>query len=151
MFRKQDDRLRQLNEELLAEEEDYEAYEEYEEDELDEDAIAELLGEEADEQEEAEPFYRNHANGYGKEIRNYANRYGKGSPTRFDDEDFDEEELEDEEFLYREDFRKASKKKKKAERAQRKERRKKLGLAIIALVELIAIGGILAWWISWML
>ena len=153
MFHKRDDRLQQLNQELLAEEEDYiEDYEGEYDEELDEDDIAELLSEDADDEEEL--FYRNHANGYGSEIRNYANRYGKGSPLRFDDEEYEEADtLEDEEFLYRDDYRRAKKNQKKARRAQKKEKRKerkgKLGLAILALIELIAIGGIIAWWISW--
>lgn len=142
MFHKRDDRLQQLNEELLAEEEDYiEDYDGEYDEELDEDDIAELLSEETDDAEEL--FYRN-----------YANRYGKGSPLRFDDEEYEEEDnLEDEEFLYQDDYRRAKKNQKKARRAEKKEKRKerkgKLGLAILALIELIAIGGIIAWWISW--
>ena len=161
MFHKRDDRLQRLNAELLAEEEDdyteedYEEYEEYDEDELDEAAIAELLGEETETQEE-QLFYRNQANGYGSDIRNYANRYGRGNPTVFEDEeDAEADDLEDEEFLYRDDFRRAKKQQKKAKRAEkkakRKERKGKLGLAILALIELIAIVGILAWWASWVL
>ena len=147
MFHKRDDRLQRLNEELLAEEEDY--FEEYEEDEdLDEADIAELLGEE---EPEEELFYRNHSNGYGADIRNYANRYGKGSPLEFDTDDMEEEDLEDEEFLYRDDYRQAKKQQKKAKRAAKKERKGKLGLAVLAFIELVAILGILAWWASWIL
>ena len=148
MFHKHDDRLQRLNEELLAEDEEYYEEEYDESDELSEADLAELLGEE----EEELPFFQNHANGYGRDIRNYANHYGKGSPTRFDDEDMQEyDDLEDEEFLYRDDYRSAKKTKKKADKADRKEKRKKLGLAIIALLELIAIIGILVWWASWIL
>jgi len=143
MFHKRDDRLQRLNEELLAEEEEYfdEYEDEYEdEDDLSEEDLADLLGHEAEDMEEFCPQ------------PNFATHYRKGSPTRFDDDEFDEEEyLQDEEFLYRDDYKSAKKAKKKADRAERKEKRKKLGLAIIALVELIAIGGILAWWLSWML
>ena len=155
MFHKRDDRLQRLNEELLAEEEEYiEDYEDEYDEEPDETDIAELLGEEEDEAEENTIFYRNHANGYGADIRNYTNRYGKGNPLQFDDEEYGEDDdLEDEEFLYRDDYRRAKKHQKKTKRAEkkaaRKERTVKLGLAILALIELIAIGGIIAWWISW--
>lgn len=149
MFHKHDDRLQRLNDELLAEDEEY-YEEEFEDTDLTEEDLADLLGEE--EPEEEIPFYQNHANGYGKEIRNYANHYGKGHPKQFDDEMPEEEEdLEDEEFLYRDDYKSAKKAQKKEERQQRKEKRKKLGLAIIALIELIAIIGILVWWASWIL
>jgi len=157
MFHKRNDRLQRLNEELLAEEEEYtEEYEEdcEEDDDLDEADIADLLGEEADEEENA-IFYRNHANSYGADLRNYANRYGRGSPAEFDDGDLEEDDLDDEEFLYRDDYRRAKKHQQKAKRAEkkakRKERKGKLGLAVLALIELIAIGGILAWWASWVL
>ena len=146
MFHKRNDRLQQLNEELLAEDEEYiEEYEDaYDGEELDEADIAGLLGEEEDETDEH--LYS----------RNYANRYRKGSALQFDESEYDEEDdLADEEFLYRDDFRRAKKQQRKARRAEkkakRKERKGKLGLAILALIELIAIGGIIAWWISWIL
>ena len=146
MFHKHDDRLQRLNEELLAEDEEYYGEEVDEEEDLTEDDLAELLGGE----ETEEPlFCRNHANGYGKDIRNFANQYGKGSPREFDTDDFGEEyDLEDEEFLYRDDYRQAKKHKKKEAPQQ-----KKGGIlwAVIAIIELIAIGGILAWWASWVL
>lgn len=151
MFRKHDDRLQRLNDELLAEEEDFYEEEYEDEDELSLDRIDELLGDEEDE-EEQELFYRNHANGYGADVRNYANRYGKGSPSVFDDEDFEEEEdLEDEEFLYRDDYRKAKKNQKKRKKEEKKQKKFSLGLMLIAIIELIAIGGIIAWWASWVL
>ena len=150
MFSKRNDRLQRLNDELLAEDEEY-YEEEYEEEDPEETDLSEIL-EEDGEEEETELFYRNHSNNYGTDVRNYANRYGKGRPKVFDEDEYDEdEELDDEEFLYRDDYRRASRQKKKADRANRKENRKKLGLAIIALVELIAIGGIIAWWASWIL
>lgn len=158
MFHRNDDRLQRLNEELLAEEDfEEEEYEEYpdEEDELDLEDIGQLLEEE--ETAEEQVFYRNHANGYGADVRNFANRYGRGSQKQFDDEEDweDDDDLEDEEFLYRDDFRRAKKNRRKAKRAEkkakRKERKGKLGLALLALLELIAIGGIIAWWISWIL
>ena len=134
--------LWRLQEQLLAEEEaaEEEYEEEYEEDsdDLDLDAIDELLSEEADEEEEEqELFYRNHANGYGSQVRNYANRYGRGSPKEFDYLE-DEDELSDEEYLFRDDYRKAKRKK------------KNIGWVIIALLEVIAIGAIGLWWLSWM-
>ena len=159
MFRRHDDRLQQLNDELLAEDEEYteeyedEEYETYDSEDLDETDIADLLGEE-DGDEASIPLFRNHANKYGDDLRNYANHYGKGSPMQFDDEDYEQDEdLYDDEFLYRDDYRRAKKDQKKARKAEikakRKERKGKLGLAILALIELIAIGGIIAWWISW--
>ena len=146
MFQKYDDRLQRLNEELLAEDEEY-----YEEDceaseyeELSEYDLEELL----DEAEEEIPDSREPV----QTVRNYANQYGKGRPKTFDADYFDEEEdLEDEEFLYRDDYRNARKhrKKKKAEKASRNGKKGGIGLVILAILELIAIGGIIAWWVSW--
>ena len=150
MFHKHDDRLQRLNEELLAEDEEH-YEEEYEEaDDLTEDSLAELLGEE--EAEEEPLFCRNAANGYGREIRNFANQYGKGSPKEFSDGYFDEDEdLEDEEFLYRDDYRRAKKHKKKAKKEAKAEKKGGIGLVLLAIIELTAIIGILAWWASWVL
>ena len=153
MFHKHDDRLRQLNEELLAEDEEY-YEEEYEEaEDLTEEDLADLLGEE---EEQGPLFCRNAANGYGRDIRNFANQYGKGSPKEFDEDIFeDDEDLEDEEFLYRDDYRRAKKNKRKAKKEAKKvakaEKKGGIGLMILAIIELTAIIGILAWWASWVL
>ena len=140
MFRKHDDSLQRLNEELLAEEEyDEEEYEEEYED-YDEEFAEASEEEEGSEETEDELFYRNHANGYGSGIRNYANRYGRGSPKAFDYLG-EEEELEDEAYLDRKGYRKAG----------RKKNRKNLGWVIIAFLEVLAIAAIAVWWASWML
>ena len=156
MFHKHDDRLRQLNEELLAEDEEYYEEEYAEEDDLTAEDITDLLGEDEEEEEEAPLFCRNAANGYGRDIRNFANQYGKGSPKSFDEDIFeDDEDLEDGEFLYRDDYRRAKKNKRKAKKAAKKEARAEkkggIGLVILAIIELTAIIGILAWWASWVL
>jgi len=138
MFHKRDDRLRRLNEELLAEEEDYEEEyeEEYGEEELDLAQLEEIL-DDADledcfeEEEEDEPLYRN-----------FANRYGRGSQKTFDDDfDYDDGDFEDEEVLYRSDYKKA----------KRKKRRKNFGLVLLLILELIAIAAVALWWLSWIL
>lgn len=151
MFRKKnnDDKLWQLQQELLAvDEEEYEEFDEedYEEDlgdltetEEDEaDTIEEYFdGDYADQEEE--PFYRNHANDYGQQVKNFANRYGRGNPKKFDDDDFFEEDFDDEDVLYQKDYRKAVKKKK----------RQNFGLAVLAILELAAIIAIALWWMTW--
>lgn len=151
MFRKKnsDEKLWQLQQELLAvEEEEYqENFLEDEEDDLGElteteeeeaGSIEEYFdGDYADQEEE--PFYRNHANGYGQQVKNFANSYGRGNPKKFDDDDFFDESFEDEDVLYQKDYRKALKKK----------RRQNFGLAVLALLELMAIVAIALWWLTW--
>ena len=148
MFRKnKDEKLWQLQQELLAVEEDYEEeYEEYEDDlgdltetgEEESGSIEEYFdGDYADQEEE--PFYRNHANDYGQQVKNYANRYGRGNPKKFDDDDFFEEGFDDEDVLYQKDYRKAVKKK----------RRQNFGLALLAILEIAAIAAIAVWWMTW--
>ena len=135
MFRKKnsDEKLLQLQRELLAVEE-----EEYEE---------EIFDEYPDQPEEAvqEDFEGDFTEEYTddgeEEYPNFANRYGRGSPKRFDDIDFfDESDFEDEDVLYQKDYRKAVKKKK----------RQNFGLVILAILEIIAIAAIALWWLSWM-
>ena len=154
MFRKKsnDDKLWQLQQELLAV--DDEEYEEFDEEDYEED-LGDLTEPEEDEadtieeyfdgdyaDQEEEPFYRNHANGYGEQVRNYANRYGRGSPKRFDDDDFfDEDDFADEDVLYKKDYKKA----------KRKKRRQNFGLVILAILEIMGIAAILLWWASWAL
>ena len=151
MFRKKnnDDKLWQLQQELLAvDDEEYEEFDEedYEEDlgdltETEEDkadSIEEYFdGDYADQEEES--FYRNHANDYGQQVKNFANRYGRGNPKKFDDDDFFEEDFDDEDVLYQKDYRKAVKKKK----------RQNFGLAVLAILELAAIIAIALWWMTW--
>ena len=153
MFRrKENDDLQRLQRELLAAEDEDTT-------ELDLEALEEFLGEETEYEADAqetyeeyfdsqyeeeytdEPFYRNHANGYGSDVKNYANRYGKGSPKKFgEDVEFDDT-FDDSIAVYRDDYRKAKKKKK----------RSNLGLVILAILEIIAIAAIALWWASWML
>lgn len=147
MRKKDNDELWRLQQELLAvEEEDYEEedldiLEEFLEEE-DPEALEEFFDTDYEEEYDQEPFYRNHANNYGKNVKNYANRYGKGSPKQFDDDmDFDNGEYDDSDVLYRDDYRKARKKKKKAN----------FGLIVLAIAEIAAIGAILYWWASWVL
>ena len=150
MFRKKnsDEKLWQLQRELLAvEDEEYEEYDEEYEDELG--GLTETEEEEAgsieeyfdgdDTEEEDIPLYRNHANDYGQQVKNFANRYGRGNPKKFDDDDFFEECFDDEDVLYQKDYRKAVKKKK----------RQNFGLAILAVLELLAIAAIALWWMTW--
>ena len=135
--------LQRLQEELLAEEEDLpeEEYDEEYDEDLDAEDIDELLSGEDDEEDDAqELFYRNHANGYGAGVRNYANRYGRGSPRRFEEDEDREDAPEEDAVLYRSDYRKA----------RRKTKRKQLGLVILAALELAAIIAIVVWWLSWM-
>ena len=147
MFRKKsDEALWRLEQELIAAEE-----EELEEEESDlEKYLEEEISEEEDyedcfeseyeEEYDQEPFYRNHANGYGETVKNYANRYGRGSPRRFDDDDFfDEGDFEDGDVLYRKDYKKA----------KRKKRRQNFGLLVLAILELAGIAAIILWWLSW--
>ena len=136
MFRKKsEEELWRLQQELLA------AEEEDESDDLNLDDLEEYLEEDEEDYEdcfesdyeeeyEQEPFYRNHANGYGR-----------GKPKKFDDDDFfDESDFADEDVLYRKDYNKA----------KRKKRRKTFGLLILAALEIAAIAAILLWFMSWM-
>ena len=148
MRKKDNEELWRLQQELLAVEEE----DTCEEDDLDLDALEEYLSDEEDYEEffdsdyeeeyDQEPFYRNHANNYGETIKNHANRYGRGSQKQFDDDvDFDDSEFEDGDVLYQYDYKKAKKKK----------RKQKVGLLILAILEIAAIGAILWWWASWVL
>ena len=139
MFRRSDKELMDLQRQLLAvEEEDWE--EEYEEEEFPEDEYTDDEDDFEEEEEEQELFYRNHANDYGRSVKNYANRYGRGSPKKFDDDDFFDEGFDDEDVLYRKDYKKA----------KRKKRMKSFGLLIVAIAEIAAIGTIIFWLLSWM-
>ena len=140
MFRRSDKELLDLQRQLLAVEEE-EPEEEYEEEyeDIDED-YEDCFESDYEEEYDQEPFYRNHANNYGQSVKNYANRYGRGSPKKFDDDDFFDEGFDNEDVLYRKDYKKA----------QRKKRRKSFGLLILAIAEIVAIGYILLRVIEWM-
>ena len=73
--------------------------------------------------------------------RRSLHRYRKGSPKKFDDDDFFDRESQDGDVLYKKDYKKAKKKK----------RRLNLFLVILAICELIAIAAIAIWWATWML
>ena len=78
--------LDRLQRQLLAEEEENleDILEEYGEEDYD------TLFEEDYEEETREPLYRNHANGYGADIRNFANGYrGEALIDEEDDRHFD--------------------------------------------------------------
>ena len=91
-------------------------------------------------EEEDEPAYRNYANDYGRPVRNYANNYGrKRASVAYEEEE--EEYLDDDAVLYRDDYRNAKHSKEKGVR----------GLLVIVILEILAIIGILGWWLSWLL
>ena len=72
-------------------------------------------------------------------FRNYSNNYGRAHTARFVDTEDYEDDLDEEDYLLREDYRKGKK----------KESNK--GLLIIICLELIAIACVLGWWASWLL
>ena len=137
MFHNRDKRLQDLNDELLAEEEEWLEEEEVDyEAEFDED----LLTEEFDFEENEEVDFCEEDELEEPAYRNYSNRYSRGSPKVFDFDEYEyEDDLEDEDFLYRDDYKKAKKKKKRGN----------LGLKILAFLELMAIAAIAIWWLSW--
>ena len=137
MFHKKnnDDKLWQLQQELLAV--DDEEYGEYEEESFDEflDYPEEDIPEEAE-----EDFTQEYTDDGQGQYPNFANHYGRGSPKRFEDIDFfDEGDFDDGDVLYQKDYRKAVKKKK----------RQNFGLAVLAILELAAIIAIALWWMTW--
>ena len=70
-----------------------------------------------------------------------AHRYGKGSPKRFEEDDFfDDEDLEDGDFLYKKDYKKA----------KRKKNRKKFGLFLLMVLEILGLGAIFFLWAKWL-
>ena len=83
MFDNPDRELSRLQQQLLEEEELEELVEEFGEEDY-EDCFQEDY-----EEETREPFYRNHANGYGADIRNFANGY-RGEAL-FEEEEFEED------------------------------------------------------------
>ena len=132
MFRKRsDDELWRLQQELIAAEEDEED-EEYDDPdnwEYDEE-YDEEYDDDGEDFEEEEPVRPGHMT-----------RYRRGHPKKFKDRHFFDRSIgDDEDVLYRKDYKKA----------KRRRRRKALGLMILAVLELIAIGALILWFMSWM-
>ena len=140
--KRQEEKLRALEQELWEAEEDTDE-EEYEDEEYDE----EWDDEDPDDEEEDwddEDAYAEYDLSEEEELENSFfgqrnSRYAKGNPKKFDDDDFFEEGFDDGDVLFRRDYKKA----------KRKQRRKKLGLFLLALVELSAIALLILWWTSW--
>lgn len=134
MFRRSEKELLELERELLAVEAEEYDEEEYEDEVYDEEYDEEYDDEEADDEDcfdsddEEENFCRSHAS-----------RYGRGSPKKFDDDDFFDQGFDDGDVLFRKDYKKA----------KRKKRRRTFGLLLLAIAELAAIGALLLWFMSW--
>ena len=130
MFRRRsEEELWNLQRELIAAEEEDE-YEEYDDDPGDEDW--EDYDDEADEDDEEEDEPVGPAR---------LTRYRRGNPKKFKDKDFfDDDGFADEDVLYRRDYKKA----------KRKKRRKAFGMIFLAILELIILGTLILWFMSWM-
>ena len=130
MFRRRsEEELWNLQRELIAAEEEDE-YEEYDEDPGEEDweEYDEEEDDDAEEEEEAICPAR-------------LSRYRRGNPKKFTDRDFfDDDGFADEDVLYRRDYKKA----------KRKKRRKAFGMIFLAILELIILGTLILWFMSWM-
>ena len=130
MFRRRsEEELWNLQRELIAAEEEDE-YEEYDDDPGEEDweDYDEEEDDDAEEEEEAVCPAR-------------LSRYRRGNPKKFTDRDFfDDDEFADEDVLYRRDYKKA----------KRKKRRKAFGMILLAILELIILGTLILWFMSWM-
>jgi len=83
MFDNPEQELSRLQRQLLEEEELEELVEEFGEEDY------EGCFQEDYEEETREPFYRNHANGYGMDIRNFANGY-RGEALFDEEDDFED-------------------------------------------------------------
>lgn len=141
MFHKQDDELQRLNQELLAaEEEESEDWDE----ELSEEELQEYGEDFHDYEEDFASSYEEEydSSDYAPNASAY---YGKGKPKLFDfDAYLDSEQSKKSEVIYRDDTRQYEKKKKKKGITN-------LALAILAVLEILAIAGIAIWWATWML
>ena len=130
MFRRRsEEELWNLQRELIAAEEEDE-YEEYDEDPEDEDweDYDEEEDDDTEEEEEAVCPAR-------------LSRYRRGNPKKFTDRDvFDDDDFADEDVLYRRDYKKA----------KRKKRRKAFGMILLAILELVILGALILWFMSWM-
>ncbi len=140
MFRRSNEELLRLQDELLAAEEEEYDEEEYQEEDLDlEDYLDEDLSPEEYEEDDDLQEYLEDEEEEEEPVRAFLNRYGRDRPKKFDDDDFFEDDVEDTDVLYRKDYQKA----------KRKKARKNLGLIILAILELLAIAGVILWWSSW--
>ena len=130
MFRRRsEEELWNLQRELTAAEEEDE-YEEYDDDPEEEDW--EEYDDESDEDDEEEDEPACPAR---------LSRYRRGNPKKFTDRDFfDDDDFADEDVLYRRDYKKA----------KRKKRRKAFGLILLAILELVILGTLILWFMSWM-
>lgn len=144
MFHKKDDALSRLNQELLeAEEEEWLE----DDDALDEEEV--WLEQESDQLDSEEPpeyegdFEGSYEEEYAEESYIPASYYGKGQQKYFDDDGDYDDDLEEGAVVYSDEIQKKKKKGKKGIR--------NLGLTVIAILEIIAIGAIAIWWATWML
>ena len=133
MFRRRsEEELWNLQRELIAAEEEDE-YEEYDDDPDEEDWEEyddEAYEDEDEDEDEEEPI-----------CPARLSRYRRGNPKKFTDRDFfDDDGFADEDVLYRRDYKKA----------KRKKRRKALGMILLAILELIILGTLILWFMSWM-
>ena len=131
MFRKRsDDELWRLQQELIAAEEDEEDEEYDDPDDWEYDEECDDEYDDGEDFEEEEPVRPSHMT-----------RYRRGHPKKFKDRHFFDRSIDDDEdVLYRKDYKKA----------KRRRRRKALGLMILVVLELIAIGALILWFMSWM-
>ena len=131
MFRRRsEEELWNLQRELIAAEEEDE-YEEYDDDPEEEDweEYDDESDEDEDEDEEEEAV-----------CPARLSRYRRGNPKKFTDRDFfDDDGFADEDVLYRRDYKKA----------KRKKRRKAFGMIFLAILELIILGTLILWFMSW--
>ena len=132
MFRRRsEEELWNLQRELIAAEEEDDC-EEYDDDPGDEDweEYDDESYEDEDEDEDDEPA------GPAR-----LTRYRRGNPKKFKDNDFfDDDGFDDGDVLYRRDYKKA----------KRKKRRKAFGLILLAILELVILGALILWFMSWM-
>ena len=144
--KRQDEKLRTLEQELWEAEEETDE-EEYEEDEFEEDWNEE--DEDPDEEywdDEDEDACLEYDLSEEEELENSFfgqknSRYSRGNPKKFTDRDFfDDDGFADEDVLYRRDYKKA----------KRKKRRKAFGMILLAILELIILGTLILWFMSWM-
>ena len=144
--KRQEEKLRALEQELWEAEEDTDE-EEYEDEEYDGDWDEEDEDpDEDDRDDEDDENYVEYDLSEEEELeRSFfgqrSSRYKRGNPKKFYDNDFFEDSFDDGDVLFRRDYKKA----------KRKQRRKKLGLFLLALVELSAIVLLILWWTSWKL
>ena len=131
MFRKRsDDELWRLQQELIAAEEDEEDEEYDDPDDWEYDEECDDEYDDGEDFEEEEPVRPGHMT-----------RYRRGHPKKFKDRHFFDRSIgDDEDVLYRKDYKKA----------KRRRKRKAMGLMILAVLELIAIGALILWFMSWM-